>query len=125
MSGRQGLGAIKSNVASINVNCEPGKPYIVQAKEGEEVVVEAGQEVELHCQSQGGKPPAEIQWWDDAGTRIVADMRGENGTILHRNHDLPSLYFGSYLRFHIKPLILMHYFYFGLIQLQLNDNVHT
>ena len=79
MSGRQGLGAIKSNVASINVNCEPGKPYIVQAKEGEEVVVEAGQEVELHCQSQGGKPPAEIQWWDDTGTRIVADMRGENG----------------------------------------------
>ena len=78
MSGRQGVGAIKSSVAGINVNCEPGKPYIVQAKEGEEVVVEAGQEVELHCQSQGGKPPAEIQWWDDAGTRIVADMRGEN-----------------------------------------------
>ena len=50
----------------------------MQAREGEEVEVEAGEEVELHCQSQGGKPPAEIQWWDtDTGDRMVADMRGE------------------------------------------------
>ena len=68
---------VKSGVASINVNCEPGKPYIVQAQEGEELQVGAGQEVELHCQSQGGKPPAEIHWWDtDTGDRIVANMKG-------------------------------------------------
>ena len=41
------------------------------------MMVGAGQEVELHCQSQGGKPPAEIQWWDTkTGERIVADMKG-------------------------------------------------
>merc|ERR1712228_374474 len=52
-------------IVKLDVNCEPGKPYIVQAREGEKV--------ELHCQSQGGRPPAEIQWWDQDGNRLVQE----------------------------------------------------
>ena len=78
VGGARGVAPVASEVAGISVNCEPGRPYIVQAREGEEVEVGAGEEVELHCQSQGGKPPAEIQWWDtDTGARLVADMSGE------------------------------------------------
>jgi len=36
--------------------------------------VEEGEEVVLECQSQGAKPPAEIQWWDGDGKRIVSDV---------------------------------------------------
>ena len=51
---------------------------MLQAREGGAgVEVGAGQGVELHCHSQGGRPPAEIHWWDsDTGSRLVADMRG-------------------------------------------------
>ena len=51
---------------------------VLQAREGGAgVEVGAGQGVELHCHSQGGRPPAEIHWWDsDTGSRLVADMRG-------------------------------------------------
>ena len=30
--------------------------------------------MDLKCQSQGGRPPAEIQWWDGEGRRIVSDV---------------------------------------------------
>ena len=51
---------------------------MLQAREGGAgVEVGAGQGVELHCHSQGGRPPAEIHWWDsDTGSKLVADMRG-------------------------------------------------
>ena len=84
VGGARGVAPVASEVAGISVNCEPGRPYIVQAREGEELEVGAGEEVELHCQSQGGKPPAEIQWWDtDTGSRMVADMSGEWVIMLH------------------------------------------
>ena len=56
---------------------------MLQAREGGAgVEVGAGQGVELHCHSQGGRPPAEIHWWDsDTGSKLVADMRG--GYIVH------------------------------------------
>ena len=57
---------------------------VLQAREGGAgVEVGAGQGGELHCHSQGGRPPAEIHWWDsDTGSRLVADMRGEYNTEL-------------------------------------------
>lgn len=73
VSGHQGVSGIASPTVRLNVNCEPGNPYIVQAKEGEKVEIQEGEEVELHCQSQGGRPPAEIQWWDGEGNRIVGN----------------------------------------------------
>ena len=76
VSGARGAPSIRSDLVSLTVNCEPGKPYIVQAREGDSVLVEPGEELELHCQSQGGKPPAEIQWWDERGSRISAGMSG-------------------------------------------------
>ena len=72
------MSAVQSGVASISVNCEPGTPYIVQARQGDEAMINLGEEVELQCESQGGKPPAEVEWWDDTGTRVLADMKGEN-----------------------------------------------
>jgi len=46
----------------------------MQAMEGEMMEVQEGEEVELQCESQGGRPPAEIQWWDGEGKRIVSDV---------------------------------------------------
>ena len=75
VSGHRGIAGITSPSVRLNVNCEPGTPNIVQAKEGDQVQVEEGEEVELHCQSQGGRPPAEIQWWDEEGKRIVGGLQ--------------------------------------------------
>ena len=71
-----GGGGVRSEEATLSVNCQPGQPYIVEAQEGDTLLLEQGEEVELHCQSQGGKPPAEIHWWDGAGNRISAGMSG-------------------------------------------------
>lgn len=72
------MSAVQSRVASISVNCEPGKPYIVQAREGDTLLASLGDTVELQCESQGGKPPAEVEWWDDHGERLIATMKGNN-----------------------------------------------
>ena len=70
-----GGGGVRSEEATLSVNCQPGQPYIVEAQEGDTLLLDQGEEVELHCQSQGGKPPAEIQWWDGA-EQISAGTRG-------------------------------------------------
>jgi len=62
------------NSEMIYMNSEPGQPYIMQAMEEEMMEVQEGEEVELQCASQGGRPPAEIQWWDGEGRRIVSDV---------------------------------------------------
>jgi len=62
------------NSEIMDINSEPGKPYIMQAMEEEMMEVQEGEEVELQCESQGGRPPAEIQWWDGEGRRIVSDV---------------------------------------------------
>merc|ERR1719317_406655 len=62
------------NSEILDMNSEPGKPYIMQVMEEEMMVVQEGEEVELQCESQGGRPPAEIQWWDGEGRRIVSDV---------------------------------------------------
>eukprot|EP00092_Neocalanus_flemingeri_P006230 GFUD01006704.1.p1 GENE.GFUD01006704.1~~GFUD01006704.1.p1 ORF type:complete len:471 (+),score=143.04 GFUD01006704.1:104-1414(+) len=74
VSGGDGVPAIASPPAALSVNSEPGQPYIVQAREEDMMEVQEGEEVELECQSQGGRPPAEIQWWDGEGRRIVSDV---------------------------------------------------
>ena len=76
VGGARGVASVSSEVVSLTVNCEPGKPYIVQARQADNVLVEPGEEVELHCQSQGGKPPAEIEWWDQRGNKISGGMSG-------------------------------------------------
>ena len=87
VSGARGGGGVMSEVATLTVNCEPGQPYIVEAQQGDTISLERGEEVELHCQSQGGKPPAEIHWWDSLGNRISAGMSG-NETQAQDNFNL-------------------------------------
>jgi len=55
----------------LGTNSEPGQPY-VQTISGKEV--QEGEEVELQCESEGGRPPAEIIWWDGEGRRIAVDV---------------------------------------------------
>eukprot|EP00092_Neocalanus_flemingeri_P060297 GFUD01072253.1.p1 GENE.GFUD01072253.1~~GFUD01072253.1.p1 ORF type:complete len:437 (+),score=146.30 GFUD01072253.1:40-1350(+) len=74
VSGGHGVGPISTAPVTLSVNSEPGQPYIVQAREEDMVEIKEGEEVELECQSQGGRPPAEIQWWDGEGRRIVSDV---------------------------------------------------
>jgi hypothetical protein len=74
VSGGHGVAPISSAPVSLSVNSEPGQPYIVQAMEDGVMEVKEGEEVELQCESQGGRPPAEIQWWDGDGKRIVSDV---------------------------------------------------
>jgi len=74
VSGGHGVPPIASSPVSLSVNSEPGKPYIMQAMEEEMMEVQEGEEVKLQCESQGGRPPAEIQWWDGEGRRIVSDV---------------------------------------------------
>ena len=74
VSGGHGVAPISSAPVSLSVNSEPGQPYIVQAMEDGVMEVKEGDEVELQCESQGGRPPAEIQWWDGEGRRIVSDV---------------------------------------------------
>jgi len=63
---------LHSNI--IDLNNEPGQPYLVNIKEVDFNQVKQGEELELQCESQGGRPPAEIQWWDGEGRRIVSDV---------------------------------------------------
>ena len=63
---------------TLAVNCPPGRPHILQGVTGDPVWLESGAAAELRCQSQGGRPPAEIQWWDaTTGARILGDSQAE------------------------------------------------
>ena len=64
VSGGNGVASIISEKVELKVNSEPGHPYIIQRKERGIMEVEVGEEVKLECESQGGRPPAEIQWWE-------------------------------------------------------------
>jgi hypothetical protein len=74
VSGGHGLPPIAAAPVTLTVNSEPGQPFILQAREEEVLEVQEGEEVELQCESQGGRPPAEIMWWDGEGRRIVSDV---------------------------------------------------
>ena len=51
-----------SQPAMVRVEAEPGRPYIVQAREGDVLEVKEGRPVVLECSSQGARPAAELIW---------------------------------------------------------------
>ena len=64
---------IKSSALSLSVNTEPSQPKIQEA--GDKMIVEVGEVLEITCRSDGAKPAADIEWWDDqTGQRIVSQV---------------------------------------------------
>jgi len=56
----------------LKVNIEPGRPHI---QEGDRISLERGDLAQLTCQSSGGRPAAELEWWDEqTGQRIVSEV---------------------------------------------------
>ena len=64
-------GGSQSAPALLQVNVQPGQPHILEAREDGQLRVEQGEAMELSCQSQGGRPFAELQWRDGQGERLV------------------------------------------------------
>ena len=54
--------SLVSQPAMVKVEAEPGRPYIVQAREGDVLEVKEGLPVVLDCSSQGARPAAELIW---------------------------------------------------------------
>ena len=54
--------SLVSQPAMVKVEAEPGRPYIVQAREGDMLEVKEGLPVVLDCSSQGARPAAELIW---------------------------------------------------------------
>ena len=69
-----GIAAIVSDSAKVTVIVPPGQPYIKQAKLTNILEVLEGEEVELHCETLGAKPEAQIQWKDHNRKVIVSDL---------------------------------------------------
>ena len=78
-SGREST-SIRSALAKLTVLVPPGQPKIVhqgfEDKEGRtelELEVEEGEELELTCISEGGRPAGEITWRDEEGEQVRRD----------------------------------------------------
>ena len=71
----QGVAAITSRPARLTVYQEPGRPHILQAKLGDVMDAVAGEVVELECETQGGRPAADIIWRHGDGSRLEAEVR--------------------------------------------------
>ena len=69
-----GQPGVSSNSVQVSVFHEPGVPHILQAKYGDLIEVEAGQEVTLECQTQGGKPGADVVWKHGDGSKVEAEV---------------------------------------------------
>ena len=70
------------------VMVEPGHPSIVQGRgNGGQLEVEAGQEVQLQCESQGGSPPAEIVWREE-GQMEIQELEGIEQEVIRREDGL-------------------------------------
>jgi len=63
--------AIRSRYATLAVHIPPEPPQIVQ---GTHLVTTEDREVELECQSRGGKPASEIIWLDGDGNVITDNV---------------------------------------------------
>ena len=62
-------------VGSLQVNMAPSRPRI---EAGARLMVDPGDLVELQCESGGGRPAGEIQWWDeDTGERMAGEVSTE------------------------------------------------
>jgi len=68
------VAGVSSDIVTVSVTHEPGVPYIVQAKYSDLIEVDAGEEITLECQSQGGKPGAEIVWRHGDGSKVEAEV---------------------------------------------------
>ena len=66
---------LESRAASLEVLVEPGVPSILEAREGDWVEVNQGEELLLTCESQGGRPHAELQWRDAEGQRVFGHVQ--------------------------------------------------
>merc|ERR1712013_529525 len=66
---------MESRPASLEVVVEPGVPSILEAREGDWVEVDQGEELLLTCESQGGRPHAELQWRDAEGQRVFGHVQ--------------------------------------------------
>jgi len=66
-------GDLTSREAQVTVVAEPGVPHIRQGREGEHLEVTQGSQVHLQCESQGGVPPAELEW--RVGGSPVTDLQ--------------------------------------------------
>ncbi|KAF0295732.1 Irregular chiasm C-roughest protein [Amphibalanus amphitrite] len=68
----RGKQTIRSRNARLTVLVPPEPPMILQ---GEQMATTAGLNVRLQCRSTGGKPPAEIEWYN--GDRELIENRSE------------------------------------------------
>jgi len=66
---------LESRAASLEVLVEPGVPSILEARDGDWVEVDQGEELLLTCESQGGRPHAELQWRDAEGQRVFGHVQ--------------------------------------------------
>merc|ERR1711963_991783 len=66
---------MESRPGSLEVLVEPGVPSILEAREGDWVEVDQGEELLLTCESQGGRPHAELQWRDAEGQRVFGHVQ--------------------------------------------------
>ena len=74
-----GSSPMTSSVGRLSVDTEPGRPRI-KSKE-DVVMVEVGDTVELECQSSGGRPAGQLDWWNaDTGEQIISEVT----TTVHR-----------------------------------------
>jgi len=74
---KEGVQPIVSQAAQLTVTSEPGHPHITQAALGDLIEVKIGEEVNLECQSFGGKPAAHLVWKDELGNNIEDDVTRE------------------------------------------------
>ena len=67
-----GASPLLSPPATLTVSTEPGHPHILQE---DTVRLDRGDTLHLTCQSSGGRPAAELEWWNqDTGERIVSEV---------------------------------------------------
>jgi len=69
------VGGVQPRLAApvtLKVKIEPGLPHIL---EGDMITLERGDTASLTCQSSGGRPAAELEWWDEqTGERVVSQV---------------------------------------------------
>ena len=94
---------LESRAASLEVMVEPGVPSILEAREGDWVEVDQGEELLLTCESQGGRPHAELQWRDAEGQRVFGHVQEH----ITRIGTSPTFKTVSTLRFNpLQPMVV-------------------
>ena len=67
-------GVRRSPPVRVRVHQQPGPPHILQAKYGDLVEAAPGEVVRLECETQGGKPGADIVWRHGDGSKVEAEV---------------------------------------------------